>query len=144
MLRFLCKLFNSFLLHGFLPDAFMEVMIKPIFKKGGSVSQWDSYRPIALANCLSKLYEALLRDKICSHLNSCTNQFGYKQKSGGDLCLFTFKQMIDHYRSSDTNVYCCFLDASRVYDCVSHKKLFNMLVNRKVPLIFIRTLLPRI
>ena len=140
MLRFLCKLFNSFLSHGYLPDAFMSVMIKPIFKKGGSVCNWDSYRPIALANCLSKLYEALLRDKIYIYLATCTNQFGYKRKSGTDLCLYTFKQIIECYTSSDSNVYCCFLDASRAYDRVSHKKLFNMLVSREVPLIFIRIL----
>ena len=39
-----------------------------------------------------------------------------------------------------SNVYCCFLDASRAYDRISHKTLFNMLLSRKVPLIFIRLL----
>ena len=37
-------------------------------------------------------------------------------------------------------MYCCFLDASRAYDRVSHKTLFNMLESRNVPLIFIRLL----
>ena len=97
MIRFLCKLFNSFLLHGFLPESFMTVMIKPIFKKGGSVSDWNSYRPIALANCVSKLFEKLLRDKLSVYLYSYANQFGYKSKSGTEMCLFTFKQII-HYR----------------------------------------------
>ena len=138
MLRILTALFNSFLIHGHLPSAFMPVLISPIFKKGGSVSDIDSYRPIALANCISKLYEALLRDKIFNHLQTSFSQFGYKRKLGTDMCLYTFKEIIDCYNRRDSNIYCCFLDASRAYDRVSHKTLFNMLSERKVPLIFIR------
>ena len=55
MLSFICIMLNSFIFHGFLPKALMSVLIVPIFKKGGSVCDWNSYRPIALANCLSKL-----------------------------------------------------------------------------------------
>ena len=100
----------------------------------------SSYRPIALANCLSKLFEAILRDKLFVYLNTCVNQFGYKKKTGTDLCLYAFKEIIDSYNNADSNIYCCFLDASRAYDRVSHKTLFNMLVSRNVPRIFIRLL----
>ena len=68
MLRVICNLFNSFLLHGFLPEAFMTVLIKPVYKKSGSICDMDSYRPIALANCFSKLFEAILRDKLSVYL----------------------------------------------------------------------------
>ena len=87
MLQFICKLFNCFLLHGFLPQAFMEVLIKPIYKKSGSLCDWNSYRPIALANCLSKLFESLLRDKLLVYLSTSVNQFGYKKKCGTDICV---------------------------------------------------------
>ena len=140
VLRLLCKLFNSFLLHGYLPSSFMSVLISPVFKKGGSICDPDSYRPIALANCLSKIYEALLRDKIIDYLSTSCNQFGYKQKLGTEMCLYTFKEIIDCYNKFDSNIYCCFLDASRAYDRVSHKTLFKMLNDRYVPLIFIRIL----
>ena len=56
MLQVICNLFNSSLLHGFLPDAFMTVLIKPVYKKSGSICDMNSYRPIALANCFSKLF----------------------------------------------------------------------------------------
>ena len=140
MLRVICKLFNSFLLHGFLPKSFMSVLIKPVYKKSGSINDMSSYRPIALANCFSKLFEAILRDKLLVYLNTCVNQFGYKRKTGTDFCLYTFKEIIDRYNNANSNVYCCFLDASKAYDRVSHKTIFNMLVVRNVPLIFIRLL----
>ena len=140
MLRILTRLLNGFLLHGYLPQAFMPVLISPIFKKGGSVSDVDSYRPIALANCISKLFEALLRDKLFNFLETSYNQFGYKRKLGTDMCLYTFKEIIDYYNRHDSNIYCCFLDASRAYDRVSHSTLFKMLNDRKVPLIYIRIL----
>ena len=140
MLRFLCKLFNCFLVHGYLPESFMSVMISPVFKKKGSICDMDAYRPIALANSLSKLYEALIRDKIIIYLSTSCNQFGYKQKLGTEMCLFAFKEIVDCYNKLDTNIYCCFLDASRAYDRVSHKKMFEILHNRAVPLIFIRIL----
>ena len=136
----LCKMLNSFLVHGFLPENFMTVMLKPIFKKGGSLCDWNAYRPIALANCISKLFEKLLRNKLYEYLYSCANQYGYKKKSGTELCLYTFKQIVDCYNAAGSNVYCCFLDASKAYDRVSHKKLFDMLVSRNVPRIFIRIL----
>ena len=140
MLRFICIMFNSFISHGFLPKTLMSVLIVPIFKKGGSVCDWNSYRPIALANCLSKLLEALIRDKILVYLDTCVNQFGYKKKSGTDMCLYAFKEIVDSYNNAGSNIYCCFLDASRAYDRVSHRSLFKMLVSRNVPLIFIRLL----
>ena len=139
-LQILCKVFNSFLLHGYLPNSFMSVVISPTFKKGGFANDVDSYRPIALANCISKIYEALLRDKLISYLQTNYNQFGYKQKLGTEMCLYAFKEIVDCYNKLDSNIYCCFLDASRAYDRVSHKTLFNMLFERGVPLIFIRIL----
>jgi len=48
-LTILCKLFNCFLSHGFLPRDFMSVALSPIFKKGGMISNINSYRPLQTA-----------------------------------------------------------------------------------------------
>ena len=140
VLQMLYKIFNCFLMHGYLPSSFMSVVISPTFKKGGSAGDIDSYRPIALANCISKIFEALLRDKMIDYLQTSNNQFGYKQKLGTEMCLYAFKEIIDCYNKLDSNIYCCFLDASRAYDRVSHKTMFKMLLERAVPLLYIRIL----
>ena len=54
------------------------------------------------------------------------------------LISFVFKEIIDNYIRRDNNIYCCFLDASRAYDRVSHTKLFSALKTRGVPIIYIR------
>ena len=115
----------------------MSVLISSIFKKGESICDVHSYRRIALANCLRKLYGARLHDKLFEYLHTSYNQFGYKSKSGTDMCLYVFKEIIDCYNKLDSNIYCCFLDASRAYNRVSHKILLKMLFDRFV-LIFIR------
>jgi len=46
--------FNSFLIHGFLLDTMISVLLVPVIKdKSGKVGCSDNYRPIALANVLS-------------------------------------------------------------------------------------------
>ena len=139
-LSIVCKLFNSFLCHGFLPLDFMAVALSPIFKKRGLVSDINSYRPIALASCLSKLFERLLTGKMHDFLLTADNQFAYKKNSNTDSCIFAFKEIVDVYNKLGSNVYCCFLDASRAFDRISHRVLFSKLVKRNVPMIFIRVL----
>ena len=139
MLSLLCSLFNSFIMHGFLPKDMMSVMISPLLKsKAGNLCDKDNYRPIALANFLSKLFECILVRKLQPYLLTCSNQFGFKKSSSTDMCLFVLKDVIDYYNSLNSNVFVCFLDASKAFDRVNHAKLFNLLQGRGVPLIFIR------
>ena len=96
--------------------------------------------PSHLLIAYSKLYEALLGDKIMSDLSTSCNQFRYKPKLGTEMCIFAFKEVIDCYNKLDKNIYWCLLDASRDYDRISHKILFKLLHERDVLLIFIRIL----
>ncbi len=89
---------------------------------------------------MSKLFERLLTGKIYNCLLTSDNQFAYKKCSNTDACIFAFKEIIDIYNSLGSNVYCCFLDASRAFDRISHRVLFSKLVCRNVPLIFVRIL----
>ena len=58
VLPILSVLFNFFLNHGSLPDAFMRSAIDPIVKnKTGDPSDINNYRPIALVTAMSKVFE---------------------------------------------------------------------------------------
>ena len=50
------------------------------------------------------------------------------------------KEAVLKYRSLDSNVYSCFLDASKAYDRVNHYVLFDKLVKRGIPLYIVRVL----
>ena len=41
------------------------------------------------------------------------NKFYFKAKLSTDMCIFTFKQVIKHYRNLLSSVCVCFLDASK-------------------------------
>uniref|UniRef100_A0A3Q3JVI4 Reverse transcriptase domain-containing protein n=1 Tax=Monopterus albus TaxID=43700 RepID=A0A3Q3JVI4_MONAL len=84
--------FTSCFIHGFLPDSLMTVLLVPVVKdKAGKVGSSDNYRPIALANTLSKVVEAILLSRFCNLIGSTENQFGFKSNHGTDMCIFALK-----------------------------------------------------
>ena len=57
----LSLLFNSCIVHGFLPDYLISSFLIPIVKdKSGDVMDKGNYRPIALSSVISKVLEGLL------------------------------------------------------------------------------------
>ena len=70
---------------------------------------------------------------MSDHLETSSNQFGFKQKHGTDQGIFVLKEMIDSYVTCNSSVFTCFLDASKAYDRVNHRVLFTKLVQRGLP-----------
>jgi len=51
-------MFNLFLLHGYVPDAFCQSTIIPVVKcKSDDLSDVNNFRAIALSNSVSKIFE---------------------------------------------------------------------------------------
>ena len=128
--------FNAFIVHGFLPNPLTDTVLVPIVKdKTKNISDKGNYTPIALASVVSKVFEMSLRVKLESFLHSSDYQFGT------DLCIYTLKEVIDFYKSQSTSIYVCFMDASKAFDRVNHWLLFKKLIDRGMPLIFVRILM---
>ena len=132
---------TGFFIHGFLPDSMLAVVIAPVIKdKAGIINAKDNYRPIALANTISKVVEKIMLARMETHLLTQPNQFGFKKKHGTDQCIFALKELINKYKSKGSCVYTCFLDASKAFDRVSHTKLFKKLSERGIPGYLLRIL----
>ena len=71
-------------------------------------------------------------------LSTHDNQFGYKKGLGTDNCIYALKEVISSYRSMNGNVHLCFLDASKGFDRINHRLLFEKLINRGVPKCLVR------
>ena len=136
----LSLLFNSFILHGYLPRDFMKTAIVPSIKnKSGNSSDKVNYcnRPIALVTACSKIFESCLLIMLENYLHSRDQQFGFKNQHATDMCIFTVKSVIKYYTKQNNTVFTCFLDAAKVFDRVSQRTLFIKMIKRNVPLVIL-------
>ena len=139
---FLSLLFNTFIIHGYLPADFMKTAIVPIIKnKTGDTSDKNNYRPIALVTAASKLFEICILEILETYLITHDHQFGFKAKHSTDMCIFTVKTLVKYYTDQMTPVYTCLLDASKAFDRVNHWTLFAKLIETGAPLLIVRVLL---
>lgn len=125
---------NGMIKHCFLPERLMSTAIVPILKdKTGDVTDSHNYRPISITTACSKLLESLILKKYEKLLYTCDNQFGFKKGHSTELCIFSFKQILSYYKNHNSPVFVSFLDASKAFDRVNHKKLFSKLLDRGIP-----------
>ena len=112
--------------HGYVPKSVRDCVLQPILKPGKDPSDSDSYRPIALAPTLSKIFEWTILIDHRSAFSTSSLQFGFKQGSSTQLCTGLIKNVIARYNINDSSVYGCFLDASKAFDriCILEWSIF--------------------
>ena len=137
----LANCFSAIFIHGSIPRDMLDVHIVPVVKDNrSSLSKMDNYRPIATASCISKLLELSILSRIESKIHTTENQFGYKKGLGTDSCIFLLKEIINRFKSSNTNTFLAFLDASKAFDKVRHDILFSKMNDAGIPPFITRVL----
>ena len=79
-------------------------------------------------------------DSTVALLSTCDNQFGFMAKYGTGLCVFVLKQIVAYYNERGSPFFSVFVDSSKAFDRVSHNSLFDKLIERNIPLYFVRLL----
>jgi len=97
------------------------------------------YRGITLSCCLSKLFESVLSRVFEQRLTTGDLQYGFKKHNSCSHAI-TIKESVKYFVHKDSKVLCVSLDASKAFDNVLHHGLFVKLINKGVPVVFIRLL----
>ena len=117
----------------------LHIVVKSIPKDmRGSLHSSNNYRGISLCNALCKLIDVIIIEKCDGYLYTSELQFAYKRDHYTMLCTAV---SVSHFLENGSNVYACLLDASSAFDRVHYGKLFDVLVKRNMPSVFIRLLL---
>ena len=130
----LTELFNSFILHGYIPNEILKGVITPLVKdKLGNISSSNNYRPVMSSSVFLKLFEYCLQEKIDPYIDFNDRQHGFRKTYSTSTACLVLKETILQYANSGSDVYACFLDISKAFDSVNHNILMNKLSNSGVP-----------
>ena len=123
---FLCKIFNKSLQLGSLPSDWKLADVVPVHKKGAK-NHVENYRPISLFPIVSKVFERCVLNSIKEHLYHVISPKQYIGRS----CVTNLLEAFDHIGSlldSSSQVNTIYLDMSKAFDKVSHRRLVHKLI----------------
>jgi hypothetical protein len=142
LLSHISHLFSGMIMHGYAPDCLLKSTIISIPKNvRGDLSSDENYRGISLCSSIFKLYEIVLLQKQEHNLLTSDMQFAYKAGHSTTLSTLILKDTVTHILNRNSNVYCCFIDASKAFDRLRHDLLFDLLLQRNVNPLMIKSLI---
>lgn len=126
----LTMLFQHSIEKGVVPSDWKTAKVVPIFKKGAKGDP-GNYRPVSLTSIACKIMETLLRNFISKHLidNEIIklSQHGFSPGRSCQTNLLEFLDKILSILDKGDPVDILYLDFSRAFDKVPHKKLLKKL-----------------
>lgn len=121
-------IFNASLANGVFPDKFKDTIIHPIFKKGdqGNV---ENYRPIAILNAISKIFEKLVHEAVLFHVLPYLNesQHGFLPRKSTVTNLVEYVSFLAQKLDRKAQIDAIYLDFSKAFDKISHRLLLAKL-----------------
>ena len=126
----LCRIFNTSLQSGKVPDVWKQGVVTAIFKKGKK-SLASNYRAITLTSVICKLLEEFITEGLKEHLtlnnkeDRCQHGFTRKKSTVTNLveALNIWSEAISHGLPLDI----IYLDLEKAFDKVPHERLLNQL-----------------
>ena len=124
----LSHIFECSMATGVVPEDWRIANVAVINKKGPK-KECGNYRPVSLTSQVSKVMEILERDAIIDHLYSkkCIRdtQHGFTQGRSCLTNLLKFLEEVTAYVDEGSPVDVLYLDFSKAFDKVPHKRLVN-------------------
>ena len=111
----------------------MSVFI-PILKKGNA-KECSNYHTIALISRASKVMLKILQARLQQYVNHELPdvQAGFRKGRGTRDQIANIWWIIEKARGFQKNIYFCFIDYAKAFDCVDHNKLWKILKEMGIP-----------
>ena len=106
----------------------LEKVLIPVPKKG-SIKECANHRTIALISRASKVELKILHARLQHYANQELPdvQSGFRKGRGHRDQIANIRWIIDKIREFQKNIYLCFIDYIKAFDCVEHDKLWKAL-----------------
>ena len=111
----------------------MSVFI-PIPKKGNA-EKCSNYRTIALISHASKVMLKIFQTRLQQYVNCELPdvQPGFKKDRGTRDQIANIRWIMEKAREFQKNIYFCFIDYAKSFDCVDHNQLWKLLKEMGIP-----------
>ena len=106
----------------------------PIPKKGNA-KECSNYRTIALISHASKVMLKILQARLQQYVNHELPdvQAGFRKGRGTRDQIANIHWIMEKAREFQKNIYFCFIDYAKAFDCVDHNKLWKILKEMGIP-----------
>ena len=104
-------------------------------QKKGNAKECSNYHTIALISHTSKGMFKILQARLQQYVNHelADVQAGFRKGRGTRDQVANFHWIIENVRKFQKNIYFCFIDYAKAFDCVDHNKLWKILKEMGIP-----------
>ena len=117
-----------------LPQDWKRSVFIPIPKKGNP-KECSNYCTIAFISHSSKVMLKILQASLQQYVNCELPdvQAGFRKGRGTRDQIDNIRWITEKSREFQTNIYFCFVDYAKAFDCVNHNKLWEILKEMGIP-----------
>ena len=103
--------------------------------KEGNAKECSNYCTIALISHTSKVMLKILQSRLQQYVNHELPdvQAGFRKGRGTRDQIANMRWIMEKAREFQKNIYFCFIDYVKAFDCVDHKKLWKILKEMGIP-----------
>lgn len=126
----LSHIINLSISNGVFPKKLKLTVVKPLYKKG-TKDNYENYRPIALISVIAKIFESYINETLYSFFEKYNvfreEQFGFRKDRSTSLTIYHLMRMVSECLNDGMPVISIFMDMSKAFDFVCHKRLLHKL-----------------
>ena len=110
------------------PQNWKRSVFIPISKKGNA-KECSNYHIVALISHTSKVMLKIFQVRLQQYVNGELSdvQAGFRKGRGTRDQIANIRSIIEKAREFQKNIYFCFIDYAKPFDCMDHNKLWKIL-----------------